>query len=81
MLDWELVKVTSIPTTHALMIDKPQETSGSQASLSWVGKRTDSSTGGFRPRSVPHTIPVSTREKLEWPASHAVGFLELPVSK
>lgn len=77
VLDWKLVKVPSILTIWAWMIDKSLETAASQASLSWVGKRIGYAVGGFRPRSVPHSIPVSTKEKSEWPASRGVGFLEL----
>lgn len=65
MPDWKPVKVPSILRVYAWMIPKPRETVGSQTSLSWVGKKIGSSAGGFWPRSVPNSIPISTREKSE----------------
>lgn len=63
MLDQRLTKVPSTLIIYAPMIHRSCETAGSPASLSWVGKRIGSSVGGFRPRFVSNSIPVSTREK------------------
>ena len=50
----------SLPAVYALVTRKPHEAAGSQASLSWVGRRMGFSVGGFWPKYVPHSTRVKS---------------------